>query len=79
MELNEIKKVLEDNLNKSLSNGRKRNIVFWYDDAGEFAAEVDELVLKGARILKLNGRNSFQVKYILEHKDSRATTLFTLL
>jgi uncharacterized protein (TIGR02687 family) len=69
MELNEIKKVLEDNLKKSLSNGRKRNIVFWYDDAGEFTAEVDELELSNAKILKLNGRNSFQVKYILEHED----------
>lgn len=75
MELNEIKKVLEDNLNKSLSHGRKRNIVFWYDDAGEFAAEVDELELKGVRILKLNGRNSFQVKYILEHKDTSSNYL----
>lgn len=75
MELNEIKKVLEDNLNKSLSHGRKRNIVFWYDDAGEFAAEVDELALKGAHILKLNGRNSFQVKYILEHEDTSGNYL----
>lgn len=75
MELNEIKKVLEDNLNKSLSNGRKRNIVFWYDDAGEFAAEVDELELSNARVLKLNGKNNFQVKYILEHEDQSSNYL----
>ena len=75
MELNEIKKVLEDNLNKSLSNGRKRNIVFWYDDAGEFAAEVDELELSNALVLKLNGKNNFQVKYILEHKDQASNYL----
>lgn len=75
MELDQIKQVLEENLNKNLSHGRKRNIVFWYDDAGEFAAEVDELELTGARVLKLNGRNSFQVKYILEHKDTSSNYL----
>lgn len=75
MELNEIKKVLENNLNKSLSNGRKRNIVFWYDDAGEFADEVDELEFTNARVLKLNGKNSFQVKYILEHEDQLSNYL----
>lgn len=75
MELNEIKKVLEDNLNENLSNGRKRNIVFWYDDAGEFASEVDELELTNARTLKLNGRNSFQVKYVLEYEDQLSNYL----
>ena len=36
MELTEIKRILEENLNRDLADGRKRNIVFWYDDAGEF-------------------------------------------
>lgn len=75
MELIEIKKVLEDNLNKSLSHGRKRNIVFWYDDAGEFTDDVDELELNNARVLKLNGKNSFHVKYILEHEDQASNCL----
>lgn len=69
MELKEIKNVLEDNLNRPLSDGRKRNIVFWYDDAGEFQDEIDELDLTNAKILKLNGSNNFRAKYILEHED----------
>jgi uncharacterized protein (TIGR02687 family) len=69
MELNEIKRVLEDNLNRELADGRKRNIVFWYDVRGEFQAEVDELQLMNAKILKLTANNSFQAKYILEHQD----------
>lgn len=75
MELNEIKKVLEDILNKELTDGRKRNIVFWYDDNGEFKEDIDTLNLSNAKILKLNGRNSFYVKYILERVDKESNYL----
>lgn len=75
MELNEIKRILEDNLNRPLSDGRKRNIVFWYDDAVEFDDEVEELTLSNAKVLKLNGCNNFHVKYILEHEDQTSNYL----
>ncbi len=75
MEHSEIKRLLEENLNKDLSDGKKRNIVFWYDDAGEFKDEIDELNFSDAKVLKLDGRNSFYVKYILEHKDTESNYL----
>jgi uncharacterized protein (TIGR02687 family) len=75
MEQNEIKRLLEEYLYKDLSDGKKRHIVFWYDDAGEFKDEIDELSFSGAKVLKLNGRNSFYVKYILEHKDTESNYL----
>jgi uncharacterized protein (TIGR02687 family) len=75
MEQNEIKRLLEEYLYKDLSDGKKRNIVFWYDDAGEFKDEIDELSFSDAKVLKLNGRNSFYVKYILEHKDTESNYL----
>ncbi|ABB14281.1 BREX-1 system phosphatase PglZ type A [Carboxydothermus hydrogenoformans] len=75
MELNEVKKKLEEILNKELTDGRKRNIVFWYDDNGEFKEDIDALNLSNAKILKLNGRNSFYVKYILERVDKESNYL----
>jgi hypothetical protein len=52
MELNEIKKVLDENFNKELKDGKKRNLVFWYDEDGEFITEIDELNLSNAKLLK---------------------------
>ena len=75
MEQSEIKRLLEEYLYRDLSDGKKRNIVFWYDDAGEFKDEIDELNFSDAKVLKLNGRNSFYVKYILEHKDTESNYL----
>ena len=59
MELNEIKKVLDESLNKELRDGKKRNIVFWYDEEKEFESEVDEMELTNTKILKVNQGNSF--------------------
>jgi len=75
MELNEVKRKLEEIFNKELTDGRKRNIVFWYDDNGEFKEDIDTLNLSNAKILKLNGRNSFYVKYVLEREDKESNYL----
>ena len=75
MELNEVKRKLEEIFNKELTNGRKRHIVFWYDDAGEFKEDIDGLNLSNAKVLKLNGRNSFYVKYVLEREDRESNYL----
>ncbi len=75
MELNEVKNKLEEMLNKELTDGRKRNIVFWYDDKGEFEEDIDGLNLSNAKVLKLNGRNSFYVKYVLEREDRESNYL----
>lgn len=44
MNLLEVKKILEEIFNKEPVEGKKRNIVFWYDDEGEFKVK-DELEL----------------------------------
>lgn len=75
MNLTEIKKILEENLNKEPSDGKRRNIVFWYDSDGEFTEEINELELENAKILHLTDRNSFYIKYILEKKDTTSNYL----
>mgnify|MGYP000853075099 FL=1 len=50
-------------------------IVFWVDKAGEFKDTVDDLNLGEIKILKMNGYNSFKIKYMLEHEDSESRYL----
>lgn len=69
MNLTEIKKILEEKFSKEPSDGKLRNIVFWYDSDGEFTDEISELELENAKILHLNDRNSFYIKYVLEKED----------
>ena len=75
MNLDEIKKVLNETLNKELSDGKKRNIVFWYDEQGEFEEEINELELENAKILMLSDNNSFFIKYQLEKVDTTSNYL----
>ena len=37
-------------------NGDSRKIVFWYDDKGEFEADITELQLEHAKIIKLTSK-----------------------
>jgi len=75
LELDEIKKILEQNFNKELSEGKKRNIIFWYDDNGEFEDQIDSLELSAAKLLKLDGKNYFYAKYLLEKQDTESNYL----
>ena len=75
LELNEVKKILEQNFDKGLSKGKKRNIIFWYDDNGEFEDQIDTLELSNAKLLKLDGQNYFYVKYLLEKQDTKSNYL----
>lgn len=70
-----MKKKLEDIFSRELTDGRKRTIVFWYDDKGDFKDRIDELNLSNAKILKLNGRNNFYAKYVLEWEDKESNYL----
>ena len=45
MNLTEVKKSLERQFERELSQGSKRNIVFWYDDEGVFADSINSLEL----------------------------------
>ncbi|HBM79237.1 MAG TPA: BREX-1 system phosphatase PglZ type A [Clostridiaceae bacterium] len=75
MELNEIKKVLEESFKKGLTDGRKRNIIFWYDENREFVDDIDGLGLSDVKILKLDGNNYFYAKYKLEKADTDSNYL----
>lgn len=55
--------------------GSERKLVFWYDDHGEFAEEIDSLVLPHAKIHKLTGDNVIYTKYLLEHEDAESSYL----
>lgn len=72
MNLKEIKNVLTETFNKELDYGRKRHIVFWYDEEGEFAEDIDELDIDNVRIVKLTENNSFAVKYEIEKVDLKS-------
>lgn len=69
MNLKEIKNVLTETFNKELDFGKKRHIVFWYDEEGEFAEDIDELNLDNVRVLKLTENNSYTIKYEIEKVD----------
>ncbi len=48
----------------------ERKLVFWFDAAGEFQGDIEELapLLSCATIWQLTGKNQFQTKYMLERE-----------
>lgn len=70
MNLQTITERLNDKFNSS-----ERKLVFWYDDNGEFAEEIDALPLNGAKLYKLTGDNVFYTKYFLECVDQENSYL----
>ncbi|MEB5469792.1 hypothetical protein U8M33_14745 [Virgibacillus pantothenticus] len=69
MNLGEIRRVLMDIYGKELTNGRKRHIVFWYDEEGEFKEEIKEISIENVRKWILTKHNLFATKYELEKND----------
>lgn len=65
---------IQEKLNSEF-DGSDRKLVFWYDDHGEFAEEIDSLVLTNAKIHKLTGDNVIYTKYLLEHEDAQSSYL----
>ena len=78
MNLTEIKKILDENLNKESSDGKERNIVFWHDAEGEFRNDIAELLLDNAKIITLTGNNSFYIKYLIEKEDTESNYIHLL-
>jgi len=70
MNLTEVKKSLERQFARELSQGSVRNIVFWYDEEGVFAEDIDSLALEGVKIIKLYDNNMFAVKLYIEETDT---------
>lgn len=64
-----IKLRLAERFAAPLPEFHKRRIVFWHDEDGEFAEQVDELELPNVKIIKLTGSNNFAVKKLLEADD----------
>jgi len=46
-----------------------RRIIWWIDEAGDFANDVEGLTLEGVKVVKLTSTNNFTVKKILEIDD----------
>lgn len=64
-----VKLRLQERFAAPLPEFHKRRIVFWHDEDGEFAEEVDNLGLSDVNVIKLTGRNNFAVKKLLAADD----------
>lgn len=53
----------------------ERRVIFWYDEDKEFEDSIDELTLDKAKILVLNGHNSYAAKKQLIVDDPRSNYL----
>ena len=67
-------KQVADKLNEEFA-GDGRRIVFWYDDNGDFAEEIEQIKLENAKILILDGHNQFATKLIIEREDRESSFL----
>ncbi len=67
-------KQIEDRLNSEFA-GDIRKLIFWYDDNGDFAEDIDSLNLAGAKVYHLQPDNQFYTKYFLERVDTTTSYL----
>ena len=63
-----------DRLNAEFT-GDTRKLVFWYDDNGDFAEDIDSVELAHAKIYRLERDNQFYTKYFLERVDPETSYL----
>jgi uncharacterized protein (TIGR02687 family) len=75
MNLIEVKRSLDKLFAAPPRQGAVRSIVFWYDNEGVFADEVDALGLDNARTVKLYDNNQFAVKLLIERDDPASNLL----
>lgn len=55
--------------------GDARKLVFWYDDNGDFAEDMDSVQLQNAKIHRLTPTNQFRTKILLERQDTTSSYL----
>ena len=67
-------KQIVDKLNTEFT-GEHRKLVFWYDDKGDFAEDIDGVELTNAKVYKLTKDNQFYTKYFLEKEDASTNYL----
>lgn len=65
---------IADQLNAEFS-GDARKLVFWYDEKGEFAGDIDGIELANAKVYKLEQGNQFYTKYFFEKVDTATNYL----
>ena len=58
-------KQIVDKLNTEFTR-EHRKLVFWYDDAADFAENIDSMELENAKVYKLTKDNQFYTKYLLQ-------------
>ena len=75
MNLQEIRNFLKDLFSKPLGDGKKRNIVFWYDENEDFVEEIDSFDLEDVKVIKLTENNAFYTKYYIEKEDTLSNIL----
>lgn len=64
-----IKQRLTERFAAPLPEFHKHRIIFWHDEDGKFAEAVDGLTLGGVTLVKLTGKNNFDVKKLLAAGD----------
>ncbi len=69
MNLEQIKRTLEEKLSEHPPLGSRRQIIFWYDAKGDFAEEVERLKLTNGKIWRLERDKNFLTKYTIEVLD----------
>src|SRR5690625_3879396 len=69
MKLKEVQRNLTDIFNQALTNHRKRHLVFWYDEQGEFKEDFEDIEIDNVRKWILTKNNLFATKYELEKND----------
>ncbi len=52
-----------------------RQLIFWYDDNGDFAEDIDSLSLDNAKIYKLDANDQIYTKYFLTYEDTTTNYL----
>ncbi len=65
---------IENRLNAEFT-GDTRKLIFWYDDNGDFAEDIDSLMLTGAKGYYLQPDNQFYTKFFLERVDTTTSYL----
>ncbi|MDU1228906.1 MAG: BREX-1 system phosphatase PglZ type A [Clostridium sp.] len=75
MNLQEIRNFLKDLFSKPLGDGKKRHIVFWYDENEDFVEEIDSFDLENVKVIKLTENNAFYTKYYIEKEDTENNIL----
>ncbi|SHF06676.1 BREX-1 system phosphatase PglZ type A [Clostridium fallax] len=75
MNLQEIRNFLKELFLKPLDNGKKRHIVFWYDENEDFIDEIDSFDLEGINVIKLTENNAFWIKHYIEKEDETSNIL----